>query len=47
MITAVNTLDGSTLGDNLITVHQVDYIFSALIPTKAVENNREHIVAIR
>ena len=26
MIATVNTLDGSTLGDNLITSHQVDYM---------------------
>ena len=32
VITAINTLDGSTLGDNLITSHQVDYMSSALIP---------------
>ena len=24
-ITAINFLDGSTLGNNLITIHQVDY----------------------
>ena len=34
-----------TLGDNLITSHQVDYMFSALIPAEAVENNQEHLVA--
>ena len=28
VITAINTVDGSTLGDNLITSHQVDYISS-------------------
>ena len=32
VITAVNTLGGSMLGDNLITSHQVDYIPSALNP---------------
>ena len=31
VITAINTLDGSTLGDNLITSHQVHYMSSALI----------------
>ena len=30
VITAINTLDGSTLGDNLITSHQVDHMSSAL-----------------
>ena len=44
MITAINTLDGSTLGDNLIISHQVDYMFSALIPAEAVQNNQEHLV---
>ena len=37
-ITAINNLDGSTLGDNLITSHQVDYISSALIRSETVEN---------
>ena len=32
MITAINTLGGSTLGDNLITNHQVNYMSSVLIP---------------
>ena len=45
MITAINTLDGSTLEDNLITNHQVDYMSSALIPAEAVEDNQEHLVA--
>ena len=40
MIAAINTLDRSLLGDNLITSHQVDYIFSALIPAEAVENDQ-------
>ena len=33
VITAINTLDSFTLGDNLITSHQVDYTYmsSALI----------------
>ena len=38
VISAINTLDGSTLGANLIPSHQVDYMFSALIPAEAVEN---------
>ena len=45
MITAISTLDGSTLGNNLITSHQVDYMSSALIPAEAVENKQEHFVA--
>ena len=45
VISAINTLDGSTLGDNLIISHQVDYMFSALIPAEAVQNNQEHLVA--
>ena len=44
-ITAINTLDGSTLGDNLITSHQVDYMSSALIPAEVVENNQGYFVA--
>ena len=32
VITAISTLDGSTLGDNLNTSLQVDYMSSALIP---------------
>ena len=44
MIIAINILDGSTLGDNLITSNQVDYLSSALIQAEAVENNQEHFV---
>ena len=43
--TAINTLDGSTLGDNLITSHQVECLSSVLIPAEAVENNQEYFVA--
>ena len=43
MIAAINTVDGSTLGDNLITIHQVDYMSSALIRAEAVENDQEHM----
>ena len=43
VITSIRTLDGSTLGDNLITSHQVDYMSSVLIPAEAVENDQEHI----
>ena len=32
VITAINSLDGSMLEDNLNTSHQVDYMSSALIP---------------
>ena len=35
------------LRDNLIISHQVDYMFSALITAEALENNQEHIVAIK
>ena len=45
MIAAIDTVDGSTLGDNLITSHQVDYMSSVLIPAEAVENNQEYFVA--
>ena len=27
-VTAINTLDGSTLRNNKITIHQVDFIFT-------------------
>ena len=43
MIAAIDTVDGSTLGDNLITSHQVDYMSSVLIPVEAVENDQGHI----
>ena len=43
MIAAIDTVDGSTLGDNLITSHQVDYMSSVLIPAKTVENDQQHI----
>ena len=45
VITAINAVDGFTLGDNLITSHQVDYISSAVIPAEALEDNQEHFVA--
>ena len=38
MIAAINTLK-----DNLTTIHQVDYMSSALIRVEAVENDHEHI----
>ena len=45
MIDAIITVDGSTLGDNLITSHQVDYMSSALISVEAVENDQKHITS--
>ena len=45
VITAINTFDGSTLVDNLITRHQVNYMSSALIPAEAVENDQERLAA--
>ena len=40
-----DTVDGSTLGDNLITSHQVNCMSSALIPTEAVQNYQEHVTS--
>ena len=34
MTAAIDTVDGSTLWDNLITSHQEDYVSSALIPAE-------------
>ena len=45
MIVAINTVDGSKLGDNLITSYQVDYMSSALISAKTVENEQELITS--
>ena len=45
MIAAIYTVDGSTLGDNLITSKQVDCMLSALISAEAVENVQEHITS--
>ena len=42
MIAAISTVDGSTLGDDLIMSHELDYMSSALIPAEAVENEQEH-----
>ena len=42
MIAAISTVDGSTLGDDLISSHQVDYMSLAHIPAEAVENEQEH-----
>ena len=38
-------MDGSTLGDNLVTSHQVDYMFSVFIPAEGVENGQEQITS--
>ena len=44
MIGTINTADGSTLIDNLITSHQVDYMSSAvIIRAGTFENDQEHI----
>ena len=40
MIVAINTVDGFTLGDNLITSRQVHYMSSVLIPAEAVESDQ-------
>ena len=45
MITTINTVDGSTLGVNLVTSHQVDYMSSAFILADALENKQEHFAA--
>ena len=45
MIAAIDTVDGSSLGDHLITSHPVDCMSSALTPAEAVENNQEHITS--
>ena len=44
MITAINTLDDSTFEDNLTTSHQVDYVYTTLIPPETFENNEEQLV---
>ena len=45
LITTINALDCSTLGDNLITSRQVDYVSKVLIPVESVQNKQEHLVA--
>ena len=42
MIAVISTVDGSMLGDDLITSHQVDYVSAPLIPPETVENEQEH-----
>ena len=36
-------MDGSTLGYNLITSHQVECMPSVLVPSEAVENDQERM----
>ena len=43
MITAIDTVDSSTFGDNLITSHQINYMSPALIPAEAFENDQKRI----
>ena len=45
IIEAIDTVDGSTLGGNLIMSHQVDCMSSVLIPAEAVENDQEQITS--
>ena len=45
MIAAINIADGSTLGDNLIMGHQVDYMSLVLISAEAVENDQKQITS--
>ena len=45
MIDAIITVDGSTLGVNLIMSHQVDCMSSTLISAEAVENDQEPITS--
>ena len=45
MIAAIDIVDGSMLGGNLITSHQVDYMSWTLIPAEAVENYQEQITS--
>ena len=40
MIAAIDTINRFTLGDNLITSHHVDCIFTALIPAETVDQER-------
>ena len=47
MMTAINTLDISTLGNNLISSHQLDCMSSALVPAEAVQKDQKHFVAKR
>ena len=47
MITAINTLDSSTLGNNLISSHQLDCMSSGLVPAEAVQKDQKHFVAKR
>ena len=42
-----NNLDGCTLADNLIKSHQLDLFSSGFISAEAVDNEQEHLAAIR
>ena len=42
---AINVLDDSTLGVNLITIQQIGNMYSAFIPAESVENSQERFVA--
>ena len=46
VITTINTWDDSTLGDNLITSHHVDYMSSVLVSVEAVENDQKYLVTV-
>ena len=45
IIAAIDTVDSSTLGGNLIMSHQVGCMCSVLIPAEAVENDQEQITS--
>ena len=50
MIVAINIADGSTLEDNLIKSHQVDYVSKVLIPAVKLlkmTKNTLRLLAIR
>ena len=42
-----NALDGFMLADNLIKSHQLDLVSSGFISAEAVDNDQEHLAAIR
>ena len=45
MIAAIDTVEGCTLEDNLITSNQIDCMSSALIPAEAIKNDEEHFAS--
>ena len=52
MIATINIADGSTLGDNLVTSHQIDHMSSVLIQSFQLKSlkmtkNTLHLLAIR